>query len=288
MFNGCYGFTAFSSDLSSLTYGNYMFNYCLNLTSFNSDLPNLTSGDHMFEYCYNLKSFSIDLPSLTSGSHMFKNCPLTSFSTDLSKLTNGTRMFDGCTNLESFSSDLSNLTDGNGMFYYCTALTSFTSKLTSLMNGSSMFLTCKLDTASVQNIADTINKPSSKGTIHIGIGNSTPNDQEESAFNKIASRNWTVYVNGYYDSDIWNPTALTPENGEESITPIPFWAKPVPTTEESARYVDENGNYYDILGGQFIYGDDISTYGMFTCEEDAAANMRLTPYIKPQTEIEKQ
>jgi hypothetical protein len=137
-------------------------------------------------------------------------------------------------------------------------------------------MNCKLNTASVQNIADTINTPTSKKTIHIGIGNSTPNGQEEEAFNTIASKNWTVYVNGTSDSNIWNPTATTPIDGEQTTTPIPFWAKPVPATEETAEYVDEQGNYYNILGAQFIYGDDLSTYGMFICEDDAAANMRLT------------
>ena len=72
------------------------------------------------------------------------------------------------------------------------------------------------------------------------------------------------------------------ENGEEITTPIPFYAKPVPATERTANYVDANGNYFDIVGGQFIYGDDLSTYGMFTCEADAAANMRLTKIEKPQ------
>jgi hypothetical protein len=152
-----------------------------------------------------------------------------------------------------------------------------------------MFGGCYLDTTSVQHIADTINTPSSKGQIDISIGNSAPNEQEEAAFNKIASKNWTVYVgvNGGRTSQ-WNPTSLTPIDGEETTTPIPFWAKPVQSDEEHAQYVDTEGNYFNILGGNFIYGDDLSTYGMFTCEEDAAANMRLTPYVKPQTEIENQ
>lgn len=145
-----------------------------------------------------------------------------------------------------------------------------------------MFTYCKLNTASVQNIADTINTPSSKGTICIGIGNSTPNSQETAAFNKIASKNWTVYVgvNGTLSSSQWNPTSITPIDGEEITTPIPFWAKPVQATEETARYIDNDGNYYNILGGNYIYGDDLSTYGMFVSEEDAAANMRLTKYVK--------
>jgi hypothetical protein len=152
-----------------------------------------------------------------------------------------------------------------------------------------MFHKCKLDTASVQNIADTINTPQTKSSIHIGIGNSTLNEQEEAAFNKIASKNWTVYVgvNGGRPSE-WNPTSLIPIDGEETVAPIPFWAKPEPSDEEHAKYVDENGNFFNILGGNFIYGDDLSTYGMFISKEDAAANMRLTPYVKPQTEIENQ
>ena len=139
-----------------------------------------------------------------------------------------------------------------------------------------MFRSCKLDTASVQNIADTINTPTSKGTIHIYIGNSSPNEQEETAFNTIASKNWTVYVNGSWNGSQWTPTATTPIDGEQTVTPIPFWAKPVQSDEQHAHYVDSEGNYYNILGGNFIYGDSLETYGMFVSEEDAAANMRLT------------
>ena len=151
-----------------------------------------------------------------------------------------------------------------------------------------MFKQCKLDTASVQNIADTIN--TYNGTIGIGIGNSTPNEQEEAAFNTMVDKGWTVYVgvNGAGSSSEWNPTSLIPIDGEETTTPIPFWAKPVQSDEQHAQYVDTEGNFFNILGGNFIYGDDLSTYGMFTSLEDAIANMRLTPYVKPQTKIENQ
>lgn len=142
-----------------------------------------------------------------------------------------------------------------------------------------MFSGCYLDTASVQNIADTINTYS--GTINIGIGNESPNEQEETAFNTIASKGWTVYVNGSAYSPT-SPAAITTldENGEETVTPIPFWAKPINSDEEHAQYTDSEGNYYNIVGAQFIYGDDLSTYGMFLNEEDAAANMRLTKIEK--------
>lgn len=312
MFNSCSALTAFSSDLPNLTNGEYMFHYCTNLESFNGDLPNLTDGESMFYDCHKLETFSSDLPSLTYGYSMFESCSsLTSFSADLSSLTGGFFMFRNCNNLTtfssdlpslteafcmfydcalaSFSSDLSSLTNGSSMFSDCDKLTSFSSDLPSLTNGEDMFYRCKLNTASVQNIADTINTPSSKGTIHIGIGNSTPNEQEEAAFNTIASKNWTVYVgvNGGYGTQ-WKPTSLIPIDGEEQQTPIPFWAKPVQSDEEHAQYIDEQGNFFKILGGNFIYGDDLSTYGMFISEEDAAANMRLTPYTKPQTKIENQ
>ena len=147
-----------------------------------------------------------------------------------------------------------------------------------------MFYGCSLDSASVKNISDTINTYS--GTIYIGIANSEPNEQEKAAFNQMVSKGWTVYVNGsrYIEkpTDMNDPTNI---DGDETDTPIPFWAKPIPSDEQNAKYIDEQGNYYNILGAQFIYGDNLETYGMFTCEEDAAANMRLTPYIKP---IEKQ
>jgi hypothetical protein len=54
----------------------------------------------------------------------------------------------------------------------------------------------------------------------------------------------------------------------------------VEVTEEEAEYVGQDGKFYRILGGQFIFVSDPDTYGMFTCLEDAAANMRLTKIEK--------
>ena len=293
MFSGC-GIQSWNIDLPSLTNGQYMFYNCNNLTSFSSVLSSLSNGDSMFNGCNNLTSFSSDLPSLTYGHCMFRDCNnLTSFSSDLPSLTDGERMFYHCSKLTSFISDLSSMTDGHGMFEYCTNLTSFTSDLSSLTNGTYMFDECKLDTASVQNIADTIKDVNgltnncSEGIyteIRIGIGNSSPNTQEDTAFKKIASKGWTVLVNGseFVSSSCSSCCAtccasLTTldETDGEFVAPIPYWAKPVPSVEQHARYVDSEGNFYNILGAQFIYGDNLETYGMFTSEEDAAANMRL-------------
>ena len=249
---------SFTSDLSNLGNGYCMF-YNSALASFSSDLPNLGNGMHMFQLCDNLTTFSSDLPSLTNGYMMFYESGIESFSSDLSSLTNGYWMFKNCDNLTSFSSDLSSLQDG-----------------------FEMFRGCKLDTASVQNIADTI-KTVNTGEIHIDIGNTTPNEQEDDAFNTIASKGWVLYVYGSYhdsygsgcSSSCCASLTTLDETGQEITTPIPFYAKPVACDEERAQYVDAEGNFFNILGGQFIYGDDLSTYGMFINEEDAAANMRL-------------
>ena len=265
---------AWTESLADLENGYQMFRgYYVgrNLKSFHSDLSSLTNSAYMFQEQSSLETFEADMPNLTNSGSMFMYChSLKSFKGDLSSLANGHGMFADCTNLEIFESDLSSLTNGVNMFKYW---------------GSN---SCKLNTASVQNIADTINDVNNLTncsyssaeiykTIDIGIGNKTPNDEEKIAFNTIVSKGWTVRVNGSQYTPT-SPAAITTldENGEEITTPIPFYAKPVPSNEKDARYVDAEGNFYNIVGGQFIYGDDLSTYGMFTCEEDAAANMRLT------------
>ena len=269
MFHGCSNLVSFTSDLKSLDDGYYMFYSCSNLTSFDADLSSLTKGNWMFDYCSNLGSFASDLSSLVDGYYMFSNC----------------------SKLSSFNGDLSSLKNGDYMFHFCTSLSSFKSNLSSLTNALWMFNRTKLDTQSVQNIADTIKDitdltssdgcscDETLGAIAIDIANTTPNTEENTAFRQMVDKGWKVYVNGNGNaSDPYQPTNIVTldENGEEISTPIPFYAKPLQSDEARAMYVDSEGNYFNILGGQFIYGDDLSTYGMFTCEADAAANMRLT------------
>ena len=270
--------TEFDSDLSSLTNGGCMFNYCSNLTTFTSDMNSLTNGEYMFSYCSNLTTVTADLSSLTNGEYMFYECSnLTTFTSDLSSLTNGEGMFDSCSKLTTFTSNLSSLTNGGGMFYKCSKLVTFSSDLGSLTNGNAMFNNCKLDTPSVQHIAQTINRVTNSPNLHIDIGNKTPNSEETESFNTMVSKGWKIYVNGSEYTSASPASIMTlDENGEDITTPIPYWAKPVQSDEYHATYTDNEGNFFNILGAQFIYGDDLSTYGMFTCEEDAAANMRLT------------
>lgn len=261
----------FNSDLSNLTDGDYMFKNCRKLTSFTSDLPNLTNGVCMFLYCTEFTSFSLDLSSLINGDSMFYYCPI----------------------LTTFTSNLSNLTNGYCMFNYCFGLTTFVSDLSSLTNGYWMFSDCKLDTESLMHIAESIKDVNGLTnddnhydggvykTIHIGIGNTTPTEEEKGLLTEIHNKGWQVYVNGSNDSNIFNPAAVIPEEGEGEMPQIiPFYAKPVESDEEHAEYVGEDGKYYNILGGQFIFVDDPETYGMFVSLEDAAANMRLTKIEK--------
>ena len=278
---------------------NYLANGIVNgiwgehLPDFNDYGSLFNSAGSVYDNAKALTKWIGDLSSLKNGSSLFYNSPnLTSFTSNLSNLTNGHYMFNTCVKLSSFNSPLPSLTKGTYMFNYCETLTTFNSKLKSLTNGYYMFRKCILNTASVQKIANSIKNVTSltNGTsnsdaiykqIDIGIGNSTPNSQEKTAFNTIASKGWTVYVNGSTYSPTSGSSIVTlDEDGNEVETPIPFYAKPVPATEETASYVDSEGNYYNIQGGQFIYGDDLSTYGMFTCENDAAANMRLTKIEK--------
>ena len=255
--------------------------------TWNEILSDLENSRGMFSGCIALTTFNSDVSSLTNGHSMFYNCTnLTSFNSDLSSLTTGTAMFKNCTALTSFNSDLSSLTDGERMFLNC-PLFWFTSDLRSLTNGFNMFKGSYLDPESVKNIADTINTVTDKPVIHIGVDIMVEDGILEQYFTQIHEKGWEVYVNSSSESFVPGTSTLD-EIGETQAAPKPYWAKPVPATEETAQYIDENGNFFNILGGQFIYVSDPDTYGMFTCEEDAAANMRLTPYIKPQTEIENQ
>ena len=288
--------TTFESDLSSLTEARYMFGYCTNLASFKSNLSSIAYGTSMFEGCTNLTTFDADLSSLTHGNYMFYKCNFTTFNNNLSSVMYANSMFSNCPKLTTFKADLSSLTYGFHMFSYNSKLATFDSDLSSLTNGFHMFYNCKLNTSSVQKIANTIKDVKSLTnsgvtdhvykSIHIGIANSTPNTEEKAAFDTMVSKGWTVYVNGYSSytpSSTSSSMTLDDFNEEQTSTPIPYYARPVEVTEEEAEYISEDGKFYCIVGAQFIYGDDISTYGMFTCEEDAAANMRLTKYEKPET-----
>lgn len=276
---------SFKLKLNSLINGNQMFQHCSNLITFESGLNSLKSGHAMFWGCKSLSSFTTNMKLMWLGNHMFRDCiNLVTFKSEMDSLSNANSMFMGCGNLSSFVCEkLISLNEAPNMFAYCNNLTSFKSNLKSLTDAKWMFSGCKLDTNSIKNIAETINTVTDSNPIHIGIGNTTPTEEENSYLTQIHDKGWQVYVNG--SSTAFAPadgTSLIPIDGEQNLNPIPFWAKPVPSDEESANYVDENGNFFNILGGQFIYVNDPETYGMFINEEDAAAQMRLTRIEKEE------
>ena len=283
MFYQCNKLTSFEGDLSSLTNGRSMF-YNSHLETFEGDLSSLTDGASMFAYTY-ITSIASDLGSLTDGGYMFYDSRLKSFCGDLSSLTNGDRMFYG-TELASFCGDLSSLEGGRFMFYG-TRLASFCGDLSSLTKAENMFWGCKLDTESVECVAETINTTDKRRMINIGINNAEPNAEEHAAFALIHSKGWELYVDGFDEAYVpATGEATLDETGETTVAPKPYWAKPVEVTEEKAQFVGEDGKFYQVIGGQFIFVSDPDTYGMFTSREDAIANMRLTKYEKPTEETE--
>ena len=103
--------------------------------------------------------------------------------------------------------------------------------MSSLTNGNRMFDGCKLNTASIKNIAETINDVRDLTenwndiykTIKIGIGNSTPTEEEHTYLTQIHNKGWEVYVNGSAYTPA-SPAAITTldETGETMTTPIPY------------------------------------------------------------------
>ena len=179
-------------------------------------------------------------------------------------------------------------------------LKKFRGELPSLQCGYNMFTYCKLDEDSIMVIADTINdireikannswNPVIEQPV-MGLGGYLNIDYDSSICDakkvdeyctEIMNKGWTVFLNRTLqttDEGI-EGIATTDENGTTTVTPVPYYYKSKEVPKEYAEWTDGE-KYYIILGAQKVFGDDISTYGMFTSLEDAAANMRLTKIEK--------
>ena len=275
---------------------NFKYMGCKTVADIKAVDPNYLTNDIVDgDWIESLADLEIGGNGRYDGGMFFYCAQLQSFTSDLSKLTDGNNMFYQCSNLKSFDADLSSLTNGFGMFAYNSVFGEFISDLSSLTDGGSMFDECKLNTASIKNIADTINTVTNRPLLTLGIANYSPSEEENIYLTQIYNKGWKIYVNGYgnlftppagdygYTASASLASSLTTldETGEsEMFAPKPYWAKPFPATQENARYIDSEGNFYNILGAQFIYVDDPETYGMFINEDDAAAQMRLTKIEK--------
>lgn len=197
-FAGATNLETFNGSFESTVLGDLLFANMSKLKSVTTNLKSLESGYGMFADCASLTTFIGDTSSMTSAVKMFKGCSsLNTINMNLGSLVDGYYMFDNCSSITSFGGDLQNLENGFAMFNGCSSLTSFSCGLPSLTRGEAMFFGCKLDLKSVQNIADTINTPSTKDVISIGIDASLRGDADlATAIAAIEAKNWIVDV-GY-------------------------------------------------------------------------------------------
>jgi hypothetical protein len=282
MFNGVKSIIA--GEVWDATINEVDMSYSKNIAGY-IETGNITNGNTLFKHVNTLTTFNSDLSSLKNGNSMFYQTSLSEFVGDMPLLYSATSMFGNIEgkSLKTFIGDISNVYHADSMFEN-SGLETFIGDLSNVYDAYNMFTGCKLSTDSVECIADTISKRN--GTIHIDINSETPNNRENAAFWYMKNnKGWDAYVRG----SLYTPTkpsaiTTTDENGEVRTTPIPFYAKAVEVEEDRAEYTDANGKFYRVLGGQFIYVNDPETYGMFTCLEDAVANMRLTKYVKPEVE----
>lgn len=311
---------SFDGDLSSLIYSGTMFS-STPLTSFNGDLSSLVDGYSMFS-ASNLTSFNANLKSLKNAMGMFYETSLTSFNIDLSSLINGAFMFSN-THKRGYSFRHYKMVDGVKTqveeHFRAEGLTSFSGDLGSLQCGLGMFgdgsdvtyeneegviETTKnitpLDEQSVMIIADTIKDLNGfsdwdssftedvGGIIHIGYNSEVCDAAKiEEYCTEIMNKGWTVYLNGTVQTtdDGIEGIATLAEDGSITVAPVPYYCKSVEVEQKEANWTDGE-KYYIILGAQKVFGDDLSTYGMFTSIENAAMNMGFTPYEYVEEETE--
>ena len=290
----------FTSNLNLLEKATQMFSH-IPLESFSSEMESLEHGQKMFDECFKLNTFKTNnLDGLIYGAEMFRSTSIDEFVYDLPSLVQGLNMFFGIQN--EFEYTYNKLVDG--VLTEVTevippsGLKKFRGVLPSLQCGYNMFGKCKLDEESIMIIADTINdireiKENNSwypGIDLMGLGGYLSIDYDSSICDakkvdeyctEIMNKGWTVYLNGTLqttDEGI-EGIATTDENGNITVTPVPYYYKSKEVPKEYAEWTDGE-KYYIILGAQKVFGDDISTYGMFTSLEDAAAQMRLTKIVK--------
>lgn len=314
MFYAC-DLESFDSDLSSLINGFQMFRWDTQLKSFRGDLSSLINGDGMFTEC-GLEQWDTDLSSLETGANMFYANEFETFTSDLSSLTDGSTMFEDCQNLKHFNSGLYSLISGYGMFNYCNLdVDSFIIIADTINNlvekglavKSADGLSWNYDTGDENwNVISSINfaisqsgnsfnisyniqkkalHSSQRGRLDLYYDSSYEDGSDElneiiELCQEIADKGWTVYLRTWGKGNtLISPTNQTSLDGETPVVK-PLYYKPVPANEERGRYVNGNGEYFDIVGGSHIFGDDISTYGMFTSLEEAEQAMGLTKVVK--------
>lgn len=286
----------FNSDTINLTNGKYMFKNITELKTIDGNFPELTDGEEMFYGTTSFVPTNFNLQSLTDGKKMFQNNTFEYFNFDLPELKNAYGMFMGTSKLKAFAGDLSKLTNGSFMFYDFSQQTpnfelEFISDLTNLQTGYWMFYNKPLTEKSFEFISDSINdirgitewdssitEESYKGKIHLQMIKDNVNlENIEKCCNEIAEKGWIVYLNSnVQDPDNPGLENIAVDDETPSLAPI-YYYKAVEVNEEHAEYTDGN-KFYILLGAEYVFGDDLSTYGQFTSLDNAITQMGLTAY----------
>lgn len=288
----------FNSDTINLTNGKGMFKNIKTLKTVDGNFPELTDGEEMFSGTNSFVPSNFNLQSLTTAKNMFNGNTFECFNFDLPELNNGYGMFMLTSKLKAFAGDLSKLTNGAFMFYNVAMPTpnfefEFISDLTNLQTGYFMFYNKPLTEKSFEFISESINdirgitewdssiKEEQKGIIHLQmIKDNVDTANIENCCNEIANKGWIVYLNSTtVTQDPDTPGLEGISQTDETTTPTIHYYKPVEVNQEYAEYTD-GVSFYILLGAEYVFGDDISTYGQFTSLNDAITQMGLTPYTK--------
>jgi hypothetical protein len=313
-----YGQYALNASFGYLTTANRMFSYCKQLSSFECDLPYLVNASHMFAKTGLQRFYTSTLASMKTGAYMFYDDYTNTASarladSDILNIANVINNIYGINKQDdsqwtyqfpTFKTppDKGYGTLGNGdilIDYYATSY-----NIPYYYEATGSHVTYYECTAAI--------KPAYRGVIHLGSQTRYPQTSSTimNACQILVNKGWTVYIDGYKatascfgcSGDVTSgggitlePNAypvmasaidITDDNGE-TITPTMYYYKPVPVSESIAKYVDQEGNYFIIMGGELVFGDDLENYGQFTSVEEAAANMGLTKYPPEMPEEEE-
>lgn len=291
---------SFNSDATNLTNGKNMFKNITTLKTVDGNFPKLEDGEGMFYGTTSFVPTNFNLQSLTKAKEMFYGNTFEYFNFDLPELNNGYGMFMVTPTLKAFAGDLSKLTNGSFMFYISANKIpnpnfemEFISDLSSLQTGYYMFYNKPLTEKSFECISDTINDvreitewdssiedSSQRRVIHLQMIKENVNIENiEKYCNEIVNKGWIVYLNS--TSIEQNPDTPGLEGiviDDETPSPAPVhYYKAVEVSEEYAEYTDGN-KFYILLGAEYVFGDDLSTYGQFTSLDNAITQMGLTAY----------
>ena len=308
MFSGCENLTTFDSDLSSLVEGSDMFSSS-GLVNFNvKELPELNSAYSMFSRT-GIKEFTTNVPKLVYAYQMFAGCPIESVICDMSELRDAAMMFRNVNNtLKKLYVRFDNLISGHQMIstynpldvdsfmYIADSINDLVGKGYATWNeesgywdysdnGWNRFEYKQWNGQSFDTIIYDHPRCGSIGLYYdseLYLDGSDQANQILDYCQEIANKGWTVTLNGARNEI--SPTNVALIDGEQTVTPISYWYKPIPSDERFATHINANGELFEIVGGRYIFGDNLSTYGQFTSLEEAEQAMGLTKYIRPEEE----